>query len=114
MIKFRYTHFTNIAMFRSGWLDNITCFAFIILFVNESIIVALILLDKLRRAFISDFSGGDWACLVIDPEAESSHDVGHNNMSIRDESVWHVSENAINWVCDKSEYKAMYPPTAIK
>lgn len=45
MIKFRYTHLADAAMLGSGGFDNIACCAFIILFVKNSIVGSLVLLN---------------------------------------------------------------------
>ena len=90
VIKFWYTHFTNITVFWSGWLRCVASCAFIIRFIHYPIIMFFMLLDKVNTWLLCYLSWRDWTGFVVHPETYSSHYIGYDYLYVWDIFVRHM------------------------
>lgn len=70
MIKLSYTHFTDGAMFRACWFDDVTGFAFVVFAIDDFVVMGVVFINLSFVVLLGDLSGGDCAGFVVDPEAD--------------------------------------------
>lgn len=72
MIEFRDTHLADGAMLWTGGFGNVAGFAFVVLFVEDLVVVLFGGLHVWWDVLFGDLSGWYGAGLVIDPETDKS------------------------------------------
>lgn len=72
MIKFRDTHFADGAVLWTGRFGNVTGFAFVVLFVEDLVVVLFEGLHVWWSVLFGDLTWWYGAGLVIDPETDKS------------------------------------------
>lgn len=82
VVEFRYAHFADVAMLGTCGFEHVACFAFIIGFIEDSIVVVVVLLDETRRGLRSHFSRRDRASFVINPKAKPCHYIGYDHVVV--------------------------------
>jgi hypothetical protein len=76
VVIFRHTHIADRAMFRSSRFDQLASLAFIILLVQNLIIILIVSEHVFFDVQFGHLPRRDWASFIINPEADNCEDIG--------------------------------------
>ena len=101
VIKFGDAHFADGAVFRASRFDYVAGFAFVVLLVDDFVVVGLVFFDLLFVVLWCDFAGRDWTGFIVDPKTDEGQEVGEDDVEVADVVVGHVFEDTHDLVCNK-------------
>lgn len=109
VIEFGYAHFADGTVFRTGGFKDVAGFALVVFLVDDLVVVRFVFFGLFFGILCGDFTWGDWAGFVVDPETDNREEVSEDDMEVADLGVGHVLEDAEDLIRDESTWGRMVP-----